>query len=68
MNFCINSYIFLGIILCFLCVFEVNENILLLYIYSGYFYFYFNSLIFLIYFSMNISSEDTEINQAKIEF
>lgn len=60
-DFCVNSYLILGIFACLLYyVFHVEDYYVLFFICSGYFYFYFISLLFLIYFSMNISTEDLQ--------
>lgn len=57
LDFCKDSFIFLGIYLFLLYyVFEAKYTFLVLPI--CYFYFYFISLIFLIYFSLNISTEE----------
>jgi hypothetical protein len=58
-EFCSNSYIILATILFILYyIFEIENHKILFLICFGYFYFYFVSLIFLIYFSLNISTED----------
>lgn len=57
LDFCKDSFIFLGIYLFLLYyVFEAKYTFLVLPI--CYFYFYFISLMFLIYFSLNISTEE----------
>lgn len=54
-DFCINSYIVLGVIACLLHVFGIEDYYVLFFICTGYFYFYFLFLMFLIFFSFNIS-------------
>jgi hypothetical protein len=54
-NFCINSYIVLGVIACLLHLFGLEDYYVLFFVCAGYFYFYFLFLMFLIFFSLNIS-------------
>ena len=57
LDFCKDSFIFLGIYL-FLLYYVFEAKYILLVLPISYFYFYFISLIFLIYFSLNISTEE----------
>ena len=54
-DFCINSYIVFGTIVCLLLFFGIEEYYAIIFVYAGYFYFYFLFLMFLVFFSLNIS-------------
>jgi hypothetical protein len=54
-SFCINLYIMVGSTACLLHLFGRKDYLILAFIHNGYFCFYFSFLMFLIYFSLNIS-------------
>jgi hypothetical protein len=54
-DFCMNLYIILGTIACFLHLFGKEDYYIISYLHAGYLCFYFSFLMFLIFFSLNIS-------------